>query len=80
MLDPTNLLTYSDFASISYHSALLAETHTFSPSIVNNINISYQIEDASRGPLAGGINMNDLGVNIWQPAFKQINQVCIGGG
>ena len=78
--DPTNLLTYSDFASIRYHSALLAETHTFSPSIVNNINVSYQIEDASRGPLAGGINMNDLGVNIWQPGFKQINQVCVGGG
>ena len=80
VLDPANLLTYSDFAGIRYHSALLAETHTFSPNILNNINISYQIENASRGPLAGGINMNDLGVNIWQPGFKQINQVCVGGG
>jgi len=77
--DPTNLLTYSDFASIPYHSALLAETHTFSPTLLNNINVSYQIEDASRGPLAGGINVNDLGVNIWQPAFKQINQIWVGG-
>ncbi len=78
--DPTNLLTYSDFAAIRYHSALIAETHTFSSNLLNNINISYQIEDASRGPLAGGINVNDIGVNIWQPDFKQINQICVGGG
>ncbi len=69
--DPTNLLTYSDFASIRYHSALIAETHTFSSNLLNNINISYQIEDASRGPLAGGISVNDLGVNIWQPALTR---------
>ncbi|WP_058186335.1 TonB-dependent receptor [Terracidiphilus gabretensis] len=80
VLDPTNLLTYSDEASIRYHSALLAETHTFSPNLLNNLNVSYQIEDASRGPLPGAPDMNDLGVNIWQPAFKQINQICIGGG
>lgn len=78
--NPQNLLTYSDQASIRYHSALLAETHTFTPNLLNTINISYQIEDASRGPVAGSPSVADLGVNIWQPAFKQINQICVGGG
>jgi hypothetical protein len=77
VLDTTNLLTYSDQASIRYHSALLAESHTFTPSMLNNISLSYQIENASRGPEAGAPNMTDLGVNIWQPDFKQINQIKV---
>jgi len=75
VLDPKNLLTYSDQASIRYHSALLSETHTFSSNLLNSLTVSYQIEDASRGPLPGAPNVNDLGVNVWQPAFKQINQI-----
>jgi hypothetical protein len=75
VLDTKNLLTYSDQASIRYHNALIGETHTFSSSIVNNFIVSYQIEDAGRGPLPGAPNVIDLGVNVWQPAFKQINQI-----
>ncbi|HEV2578921.1 MAG TPA: carboxypeptidase regulatory-like domain-containing protein [Acidobacteriaceae bacterium] len=78
VLDLTNLLTYTDQATISYHNALITETHTFSPHVLNNISLSYQIDDAGRGPLPGSINMNDLGVNVWQPAFKQINQITVG--
>ncbi|HEY4357158.1 MAG TPA: TonB-dependent receptor [Acidobacteriaceae bacterium] len=75
ILDLTDLLTYSDQASIRYHNSLISETHTFSSNIVNNFIISYQIENAGRGPIAGAPNVNDLGVNVWQPAFKQINQI-----
>lgn len=75
ILDTTNLLTYSDFANIRYHNALIGETHTFSPKLLNNFLLSYQIENAGRGPVAGAPNVNDLGVNVWQPAFKQINQI-----
>ena len=32
-----------------------------------------------RGPLPGGVDVADLGVNIWQPAFKQINQIAAIG-
>jgi hypothetical protein len=78
VLDPKNLLTYSDQASIRYHSALLAETHTFSSSLLNTISLSYQIDNASRGPLAGAPNVNDFGVKVWQPGFKQINQIWVG--
>ena len=76
ILDTTNLLTYSDYASIRYHNALIGETHTFSSTLVlNNFILSYQLENSGRGPVAGAPNVNDLGVNVWQPAFKQINQI-----
>lgn len=77
VLDRTDLLSYSDGAGIRYHNALIAETHTFSSSIVNNFSLSYQIENASRGPLPGAPNVKDLGVNIYQPAFSQINQIQV---
>ena len=77
VLDTTDLLSYSDQASIRYHNALISETHTFSDRLLNNFGLSYQIEDASRGPLAGAPNVNDLGVNVWQPSFKQINQIQV---
>ncbi len=77
VLDNSNLLSYSDFATIRYHSALLGESHIFSTNKINNVSVSYQIENAGRGPLAGSPNMNDLGVDIWQPAFKQINQIKV---
>ena len=79
VLDTSDLLTYSDQASIRYHNALLNESHTFSPNLLNNFILSYQIENASRGPLAGAPNVNDLGVKVWQPAFKQINQIQVVG-
>jgi hypothetical protein len=78
VLDTSNLLTYSDQATIRYHSILLSESHAFSSSLLNNISLSYQIENASRGPLSGAPNMADLGVKVWQPAFKQINQIQVG--
>ena len=75
VLDNTDLLTYSDQASIRYHNALIGETHTFSNSLLNNFILSYQIDDSERGPLAGAPNANTLGVNVWQPGFSQINQI-----
>ncbi len=77
VLDTSNLLSYSDQASISYHNALISETHTFGNNMVNNLIVSYQMENAGRGPLPGAPNVNDLGVNVWQPDFKQINQIQV---
>lgn len=77
VLNLANLLSYSDQAAIRYHNALVSETHTFTSNLLNNFSLSYQIENASRGPLPGAPNVNDFGVNIWQPAFKQINQIQI---
>lgn len=77
VLNLQNLLTYSDQASIHYYNALISETHSFNANILNNFILSYQIENSDRGPLPGSISVADLGVNIWQPAFKQINQIAV---
>ena len=77
VLDLTDLLTYSDQASIRYHNALISETHTFNANLLNNFILSYQIDDSSRGPLPGAPNVASLGVNVWQPAFSQINQIQV---
>jgi hypothetical protein len=75
---PEGHATSATAAVLGYHNALLSETHTFNSHIVNNLIVSYQHENSSRGPLAGGISVADLSVNIWQPAFKQINQIQVG--
>ncbi len=79
VLDLTNLLTYSDQATINYQNVLLSETHIFSDRLLNDFVISYQRDRSERGPLSGGMSVNDLGVNMWQPAFKQINQILVSG-
>jgi len=75
VLDPADLLTYTDQASIRYHNSLISETHIFSGTKLNNFILSYQIDDSERGPLAGAPNVASLGVNVWQPSFSQINQI-----
>ena len=79
VLNLQDLLTYQDQADIHYYNSLISETHTFNSNLLNNLVLSYQIENANRGPLPGSISVADLGVNIWQPAFKQINQIAVSG-
>ena len=80
VLDNTELLSYSDQASINYHNAFISESHAFTDKLLNNLIASYQIDNAGRGPLPGAPNVNDLGVDVWQPAFKQINQIQLVNG
>ena len=77
VLNLANLLTYSDLADLHYYNALISETHTFNAHVLNNFILSYQLETSVRGPLPGSIDVADLGVNIWQPAYKQINQIAV---
>jgi hypothetical protein len=79
VLNLQNLLTYADQAQNNYYNALISESHTFNDHILNNFILSYQLDVDSRGPLPGSIDVNDLGVNIWQPAFKQINSIAATG-
>jgi hypothetical protein len=79
VLDPKNYLTYQDQSDITYQSAMLSETHQFSDHMLNSLILSYQREGSERGPLPGGINMNTLGVNIWQPAYPSIQQISVSG-
>jgi hypothetical protein len=79
VLNPANLLTYQDDAQNNYYNSLISEEHTFSNHIVNNFIISYQLDRDSRGPISNSVDVADLGVKIWQPAFKQINQILVSG-
>ena len=76
----TNLLSIEDGAANHYYTSLISETHTFSPHIVNNFIIGNQLDNDARGPVSNSLDVADLGVNIWQPAFKQINQIYVEGG
>jgi Carboxypeptidase regulatory-like domain len=79
VLDLTNLLTYADYAQYNYYNSLISESHTFSDRLVNKFTISYQLGNDVRGPISSSIDAGDLGVNIWQPAYKQINQIQPAG-
>jgi hypothetical protein len=79
VLNTQDLLTYADGAQNNYYNSLFSETHTFSDHLVNNFILSYQIENDGRGPISSSIDAGDLGVNIWQPAYKQINQIQVSG-
>jgi hypothetical protein len=74
-----DLLTYADGAANHYYNSLISETHTFNDHIVNNFIISNQLENDARGPISNSIDAADLGVNVWQPAFKQINSIAVTG-
>jgi hypothetical protein len=80
VFDPTNLLTYSDQAKIQYSNALVSERHTFNDHLLNDLTANYQLEISTRGPAGSTVDVADLGVNIWQPAVKQINQIEVNGG
>ncbi len=75
-----NILSVADGAANHYYNSLISETHTFSDHIVNNFIISYQLDNDARGPISSSLDVADLGVNIWQPAYKQINQIYVEGG
>jgi len=79
VLNLADLLTYTDGVQNNYYNSMISETHTFSDRMLNNFILSYQLNNDSRGPLPGGVDAADLGVNIWQPNYKQINSIAASG-
>ena len=66
--DPAMLQSYTSYFNTRYQSALLAETHTFSPSLLNHLVLNYQRIVSLRGGPPGSPNITAFGVkNIWQP-------------
>jgi hypothetical protein len=79
-LDLKNYLSNTSFALITSHNVMLNETHTFTPTFLNDFRISVAREVASRGPAAGSINLADLGVKLYQPpGLKTIEGVNVNG-
>lgn len=77
---PGNLLEYESFSGIRYQNALISETHTFSPNMVNNLVLNYQREYSRRGGPPGSPLVTSFGVkNVWQPPTGRFLDVSIDG-
>lgn len=76
---PANILTYTDRAGILSQNGLIQETHIFSPSLLNDWRFNYARENAGRGPAAGVPNVNDFGVQMYQPPDKALEGINVTG-
>ena len=66
--DPTDLASYRSYFNTRYHSAPIAETHIFTPHLLNNLVLNWQREVALRGGPPGSPDITSFGVqNLWQP-------------
>jgi hypothetical protein len=75
-----NLYTYSSYFNTRYQSALLAETHQFTASILNNLIVNYQREVALRGGPPGSQDITAFGVNgLWQPSVGPYMAMSVSG-
>ena len=78
-LDLTNLAIYASQSNIVFQSALISESHNFSPNLLNNIVLNYTRELSTRGPVDGSPSVGDFGVNIYQPPSKILNSIGVTG-
>lgn len=76
---PQDLLTYSNIAGIRSQSAVLNETHTFSPTLLNEAVFTYSRTYSTRLPPGQMPNVGDFGVNIYQPSPSLIESVAVTG-
>jgi hypothetical protein len=66
--NPANLQSYTSYFNTRYQNALLAETHTFTSNLLNNLILNYQREVSLRGGPPGSQDITAFGVNnLWQP-------------
>jgi hypothetical protein len=79
IFDNNNLLTYSDQARVRSQNVVLNETHIFSPTLLNEFHFTFNRTHASRNPPPGAPNVNDFGLNIFQPQPNAIQSVNVSG-
>ncbi len=76
----SNMLEYLSFADTRYQNALISETHTFSPTVVNNLVLNDQREYTLRGGPPASPLITSFGVqNIWQPSTGPFIEASISG-
>jgi len=79
-LDLKNYLNNQNFTVIDAHNFMLGETHTFSPTFLNDFRFSVAREVSNRGPASGSIDPADLGVKMYQPpGDKIIESLSVSG-
>jgi hypothetical protein len=83
--NPTDLYSYASFFQTRYQNALLSETHTFSPSILNNLVLNFQREVSQRGGPPGSFDITALGpsgsglASLWQPNLGPYIALTVSG-
>ncbi|MGB7741177.1 MAG: hypothetical protein WBL41_00360, partial [Terracidiphilus sp.] len=84
IFDPTNLYSYTSYFQTRYQNALLAETHTFSSNLLNNLVLNYQREVSQRGGPSGSKDITSLAPSsplgsIWQPTLGPYMSLSVSG-
>ena len=78
--NPANLQSYSSYFNTRYQNVVLAESHTFTNDLLNNLVLNYQREVSLRGGPPNSGNVTQFGVqNIWQPNTGPYMAVGITG-
>ena len=82
VFNPMFLVEYTDATNgITAQNALIHETHTFSPSFLNDARISYSREISSRGPASTAVDATAFGVALpFEPKPSGIQGVGVQGG
>jgi hypothetical protein len=66
-LTASNYLTTVSATQIYSHNAIVSETHTFSPNLLNDARLSFSRVTTNAGPPANSISAADLGIPVYQP-------------
>jgi len=79
-----DLESYTSYFQTRYQNALLSETHTFTPSILNNLVLNFQREVSQRGGPPGSEDVTALApgsplASIWQPSIGPYMAPTISG-
>ncbi len=66
-LTSSNYLTTVSATQIYSHNAIVGETHTFSPNVLNDVRLSFSRVTTNAGPPSTSISAADLGIPVYQP-------------
>jgi hypothetical protein len=78
--NPKDLYNYTSYFNTRYQNALVAETHTFTANLLNNLVLNYQREVSLRGGPPGSGDITQFGVNnLWQPNTGPYMAMSVSG-
>jgi hypothetical protein len=80
-----DLYSYTSYFQTRYQNALISETHTFTPNMLNNLVLNYQREVSQRGGPPGSSDITSLGASgsglasLWQPNLGPYEALTVSG-
>jgi hypothetical protein len=78
--DPHFAVIYVDGVDFFVQNGLVQETHIFTPGLLNDFRLNIHREHNRRYVPPGVPNVNDFGVNVWQPVgYKAIESISVPG-